>query len=134
MGRACSTPTVVLIPKTLKHPQAPAENDLVTCRKSGEMWLKENLLRNCLLIAAGLTIWTADCSAQPRSGDSQYRVNRKFIYPKEFPAGTPYPPGVLAGETLSIPGQIDKDPQPGAQPKGIAEQTRMAMTNMGHVL
>jgi 2-iminobutanoate/2-iminopropanoate deaminase len=29
---------------------------------------------------------------------------------------------------------VDKDPQTGAQPKGIAEQTRMAMNNVGHVL
>ena len=94
----------------------------------------DNFLGNCLLIAAGLTIWTTDCPAQPRSGDGQYRVNRKFIYPKEFSDSRPYTPGVLAGETLYISGQIDKDPQTGVQPKGIAEQTRMAMTNMGHVL
>ena len=41
---------------------------------------------------------------------------------------------MLAGKTLYISGQVDKDPQTGAQPKGIAEQTRMAMANMGHVL
>jgi len=40
----------------------------------------------------------------------------------------------LAGDTLYISGQIDKDPKTGAQPKGIAEQTRMAMTNVGQVL
>ncbi len=91
-------------------------------------------MRLCLLIATGLTILTAVCPAQPRSGDGPYRVNRKFIYPKEFPAGRPYTPGVLAGETLYIAGQIDKDPQTGAQPKGIAAQTRMAMANVGHVL
>ena len=108
------------------------EDDLVTYRKFGEKM--DNLLRNCLLIAAGLTIWANDCSAQPRSGDGQFRVNRKFIYPKEFSDGRPYTPGVLAGETLYISGQVDKNPQTGEQPKGIAAQTRMAMTNMGHVL
>ena len=41
---------------------------------------------------------------------------------------------MLAGKTLYIAGQVDKDPQTGAQPKGIAEQTRMAMNNVGHVL
>jgi 2-iminobutanoate/2-iminopropanoate deaminase len=41
---------------------------------------------------------------------------------------------VLVGETLYISGQIDRDPQTGAQPKSIAEQTRLAMANMGHVL
>ena len=41
---------------------------------------------------------------------------------------------MLAGETLYISGQIDRHPQTGAQPEGIASQTRMAMDNMGHVL
>jgi 2-iminobutanoate/2-iminopropanoate deaminase len=35
---------------------------------------------------------------------------------------------------LYISGQVDKHPQSGKQPEGIAEQTRMAMTNVGHVL
>ena len=68
------------------------------------------------------------------TGWSQYKVERKFIYPKAFSAGKPYSPGVLAGKTLYISGQVDKDPKTGAQPKGIAEQTRMAMANLGHVL
>ena len=91
-------------------------------------------MRNYLLIAFALTIWTGDCPAQHQSDNSQYRVNRKFIYPKEFAAGRPYTPGVLAGETLYISGQVGKDPQTGAQPEGIAEQTRMAMKNVGSVL
>ena len=84
-------------------------------------------MRNCLLIMAGLTVWTA-------SGWSQFKVDRKFIYPEAFKPGKPYSPGVLVGKTLYIAGQVDKDPQTGAQPKGIVEQTRMAMANMGHVL
>ena len=69
-----------------------------------------------------------------RESASPYKVSRKFIYPKEFAAGRPYSPGVLVGETLYISGQVDKDPQTGKQPGGIAEQTRLAMANMGHVL
>ena len=84
-------------------------------------------MRNAFVIAAGLTIWTC-------SGQAQFKAERKFIYPAAFKAGRPYSPGVLAGKTLYIAGQIDMDPQTGAQPKGIAEQTRMAMTNVGHVL
>ena len=80
-----------------------------------------------LIIVAGLTVWSS-------SGWSQFKAERKFIYPPAFKAGKPYSPGVLAGKTLYISGQVDKDPQTGAQPKGIAEQTRMAMANMGHVL
>ena len=84
-------------------------------------------MRNWILITAALTVGTANCW-------SQYKVDRKFLYPKAFSAGKPYSPGVLAGKTLYIAGQVDKDPQTGAQPKGIAEQTRMAMSNLGHVL
>ena len=65
---------------------------------------------------------------------AQFQAERKFIYPPEFKAGRPYSPGVLAGKTLYIAGQVDKDPQTGAQPEGIAAQTRMAMANVGHVL
>jgi 2-iminobutanoate/2-iminopropanoate deaminase len=76
--------------------------------------------------------WVGVCCAQ--SAGSLYKVERKFIHPKAFKTGLPYSPGVLAGNTLYISGQIDRDPQTGAQPKGIAEQTRMAMMNLGHVL
>jgi 2-iminobutanoate/2-iminopropanoate deaminase len=84
-------------------------------------------VRNWWAIVAGLAVGTAICSGQTK-------VSRKFIYPQAFKAGKPYSPGVLVGETLYIAGQIDRDPQTGAQPKGIAGQTRMAMANMGHVL
>lgn len=89
-------------------------------------------MRNRLLTIAGFTIWAGGCWAQ--SGGNLYKVDRKFIYPKAFNTGRPYSPGVLVGKTLYISGQTDKDSRTGAQPKGIAEQTRVAMTNVGHVL
>ncbi|MBL8217045.1 MAG: hypothetical protein JNK87_40370 [Bryobacterales bacterium] len=73
-------------------------------------------------------------SINPCNAQSPFQVERKFIYPAAFPAGRPYTPGVLAGKTLYVSGQLDKDPKTGEQPKGIAEQTRMAMNNIGHVL
>jgi len=85
------------------------------------------LVRNAFIIITGLAIFSSN-------GWSQFKVERKFIYPAAFKAGRPYSPGVLVGKTLYIAGQVDKDPQTGAQPKGIAEQTRMAMNNVGHVL
>ena len=89
-------------------------------------------MRNLLLMVAGFTIWAA--IGWPQSAGDPFKVERKFIYPKIFQAGRPYSPGVLAGKTLYISGQIDKDPQTGKQPEGIAEQTRTAMNNVGHVL
>src|SRR6266849_3700181 len=92
------------------------------------MACKERFVRNLLLIIASLTVGTTSGWSQ------QYKLDRKFLYPEAFKAGKPYSPGVLAGKTLYIAGQVDKDPQTGAQTKGIAEQTRMALSNMGHVL
>jgi 2-iminobutanoate/2-iminopropanoate deaminase len=98
---------------------------------------RKNVATGWLLVATGLAVWTAGFSPQPRASsaaDGPYKTKRTFIYPAQFKAGRPYTPGVLAGETLYISGQIDKHPQTGAQPEGIANQTRMAMDNMGHVL
>ena len=83
-------------------------------------------MRTGYLIVAGLIAAAGVGAAQ--------QVKRSFIYPKEIKAGRPYSPGVLVGDTLYISGQIDKDPQTGAQPADIGAQTRLAMTNMGHVL
>ncbi len=96
-------------------------------------------MRNALLIGSGLILWTAAGFAQSKEVQkaptgARYKVSRKFIYPSAFKPGKPYNPGVLVGNTLYIAGQIDKHPQTDAQPKGIAEQTRMAMSNVGHVL
>lgn len=84
------------------------------------------------LLMTGFTVWLAIGWAQ--NGGSSFKIDRKYIYPKAFQAGRPYSPGVLVGRTLYISGQIDKDPQTGAQPEGIVEQTRMAMKNVGLVL
>jgi 2-iminobutanoate/2-iminopropanoate deaminase len=99
-------------------------------------------MRHWVLIVTGVMLWTAGGSSEPTSSqgaaapstNTRYKVDRKFIYPPQFKAGGPYTPGVLVGETLYISGQIDKHPQTGEQPAGIAGQTRMAMDNMGHVL
>lgn len=80
-------------------------------------------------IAAGLVLTISVTSAQP-----SLQMERRFVYPKEWKAGRAYSPGVLAGKTLYIAGQIDKDPVTGAQPEGIAAQTRLAMKNVGDVL
>src|SRR5215510_13715739 len=99
----------------------------------------QDFVRNCMLSVAGLMVWTTVCLPQPKaqpgaSGNLRYKVARKFIYPEAFQTGKPYTPGVLAGNTLYVSGQVDRHPKTGVQPKGIAEQTRMAMSNLGHVL
>jgi 2-iminobutanoate/2-iminopropanoate deaminase len=91
-------------------------------------------MRYSIVFLAGLA---AAAMGWPQSGaapDRRYKASRKFLYPDAFRAGRPYSPGVLAGDTLYISGQIDRDPQTGAQPQGISAQTRLAMSNVGHVL
>ena len=87
-------------------------------------------MRNWLLIITGVTV----SAMQPLLSDTRYSVERKFIQPPQFKAGAPYTPGVLVGETLYISGQLDRNPQTGQQPAGVAARTRMAMDNVGRVL
>ncbi|MDA1314032.1 MAG: RidA family protein [Acidobacteria bacterium] len=86
------------------------------------------------LTSAACLIVCLAFSAGALLGEQHHKVERQFIYPDEFAPGKSYTPGVLVGDYLYIAGQIDKDPKSGAQPEGIADQTRMAMDNMGHVL
>ena len=90
-------------------------------------------MKRFLSFAACLVL-TALLSGTVLFADHHFEVERQFIYPDEFKPGKAYSPGVLVGETLYIAGQIDKDPQTGEQPDGIAAQTKVAMDNMGHVL
>lgn len=88
-------------------------------------------MRGGVLIVFCVAALAAVC---PGQSPAAHTVSRQFLYPKEFKAGKPYTPGVKVGDALYISGQVDKDPQTGAQPQGIVAQTRMAMNNMGHVL
>lgn len=84
-------------------------------------------MRSLSFVTAALLV-CASAAQEP------FKAARRFIHPPEFKTAPPYSPGVLAGGTLYISGQIDRDPQTGQQPAGIAERTRAAMTNVGHVL
>ncbi len=87
-------------------------------------------MRNWLLIFAGVMAQAAPVAPPERP----YKVERQFIRPPQFKSGAPYTPGVLAGDTLYVSGQIDRHPQTGEQPAGVTARTRMAMDNLGHVL
>ena len=89
------------------------------------------LLGTGALLATGVSRAESPGSA---FSESPYRVARRFIYPEQFKAGKAYSPGVLAGDTLYIGGQVSLDPQTGEQPEGFDAQAKLAMDNMGHVL
>jgi reactive intermediate/imine deaminase len=61
---------------------------------------------------------------------------RRVIEPQRVPQmGLPYSPGVLAGDTLYLAGQLGRDPATRAiVPGGIEAETRQALQNIGEVL
>lgn len=61
---------------------------------------------------------------------------RQVIQPARFPAtGLPYSPGILAGDTLYLSGQLGRDPATAKLvPGGIEAETRQALKNLGEVL
>ncbi len=89
-----------------------------------------------LLVPGVMLVTGASRAESPGSAfsESSYKVARRFVYPEQFKAGKAYSPGVLAGDTLYIAGQVSLDPQTGQQPEGFDAQAKLAMDNMGHVL
>ena len=63
-------------------------------------------------------------------------AGRQVVRPAVFPnTGLPYSPGILAGNTLYLSGQLGRDPATAALvPGGIGAETRQALANLGEVL
>jgi 2-iminobutanoate/2-iminopropanoate deaminase len=61
---------------------------------------------------------------------------RRVIHPAKFPnTGLPYSPGILAGDTLYLAGQLGRDPATTKiVPGGIEAETRQTLTNIREVL
>lgn len=61
---------------------------------------------------------------------------RRVIQPAKFPnTGLPYSPGILAGDTLYVAGQLGRDPATAKiVPGGIEAETRQTLTNIREVL
>src|SRR5262245_38472265 len=72
----------------------------------------------------------------PAVDGQQAPTPRRAIYPENFPkSGLPYSPGILAGNTLYVAGQLGRDPATAQLvPGGIAAETRQAMANVRKVL
>lgn len=89
------------------------------------------------LLVAFCCLWAACGSSQPEASAPEQgpapTVARKFIHPEGSAAG-PYTPGVMAGRTLYLAGQVDRNPATGEYPEGIEAQTSQAMENVGAIL
>src|SRR5271167_1056273 len=79
-------------------------------------------LIGCLL-ATSLLLF----SASTKSGNTP--VGAELV-----PAGTPYSPGILAGDTLYVSGLQGTDPKTHALPADFDQGVRNCLENIGHVL
>lgn len=59
---------------------------------------------------------------------------RKAVQPKEFAAGRPFSPGVWAGDTLYVAGQIGSDLKTGKIPDNFEDEVKTCLNNIGVIL
>jgi 2-iminobutanoate/2-iminopropanoate deaminase len=59
---------------------------------------------------------------------------KKEIHPKEFAAGAPFSPGILAGGTLYVAGQTGQDLKTHKIPEDFEAEVKQALENIGLVL
>lgn len=78
-------------------------------------------IRTIALLAAFLAV---PCLAAPK----------KAVHPKDFPAGRPFSPGVLVGDTLYVAGQIGSNLKTGQIPEEFEAEVRQTLENIGLVL
>jgi 2-iminobutanoate/2-iminopropanoate deaminase len=90
--------------------------------------MKIKLLLLIIGFAAGLIL-------QPAIG-AQTNKGRRVIQPENFPrTGLPYSPGILAGGTLYLSGQLGRDPKTSKLvPGGIEAETRQILMNQRETL
>ena len=92
----------------------------------------------CAALACLLPGWTG-CGTEGEPDESAafepvFAARRKVIQPAEFPVGGPFSPGILAGDTLYLAGQVGRDPKTRETPEAIEDETRVAMENVGRIL
>ena len=71
---------------------------------------------------------------QSESATSKSGAGRRVIRAGPSPAGLPYSPGVLVGDTLYLAGVIGEDASNNIVPGGIEAETHRALANAGEVL
>lgn len=61
-------------------------------------------------------------------------ADKKVIQPKDMPGGTPLSPGILAGDTLYVSGQLGRDPKTQKVPADFEAEVKQVLENIGMVL
>lgn len=65
---------------------------------------------------------------------SQTKAKKRIIYPPEFRQNMPFSPGVLAGGTLYVAGQVGQDLKTGKMADTFEGEVRQTLDNIGIVL
>ena len=95
-------------------------------------------LRTAVITAglAGLVFGILVSALQPSAAAQQSKSGRKAIRPEKSPnTGLPYSPGVLAGNTLYVSGNLGRDPVSAKLvPGGIEAETRQSLANIRETL
>jgi 2-iminobutanoate/2-iminopropanoate deaminase len=73
-------------------------------------------------------------AAQATAAPANAPAARRVITADRAAANPPFSPGILAGTTLYLSGQLGRNPSTQAPAAGIREQTRYAMENIGALL
>src|SRR5215210_4891721 len=85
------------------------------------------------LLALGLAaLLPFEFAAQ--SGKIPSPSSRRVVAANRMAPNQAYSPGILAGKSLYLAGQLGRDPETQQLPPGIRDQTRHAMDNIGAVL
>lgn len=88
------------------------------------------------LLALGLAVlFPLDFTAQATQAPADRPASsRRVVAPDRVGPGQAYSPGILAGKTLYLAGQLGRNPETQQLPPGIRDQTRHAMDRIGAVL
>ena len=79
------------------------------------------------ILALCMTAWAVLCGPA-------YAAEKKGVWPPEMPAGSPYSPGLLVGDTLYVSTQPGWDPRTKELPAEFEAEAKRAIENVGLVL
>jgi len=85
-------------------------------------------MRTTILLLASI------CTSLPAAAQSSPAPARKVVQPPDFATGRPFSPGVWAGDTLHVAGQIGTDLKTQKLGATFEDETKLALENVGLIL
>lgn len=89
-------------------------------------WIPSGIITD--MRKSGVTILLAFFAAVAMGAD------KKAVVPAGSATAGPYTPGILAGSTLFVSGQVGRDPKTGEIPANFEDEVRQTLANAGAVL